>query len=122
MIRCMGLLSFTSTAGLLFAIISRADASEWILFLGAVGASILSWGIGAYHQYRSTRRKEDHEDRESMISDVREHTKILVEMESRQTELKKDLEKLILHVERIRDNYPGETGRVKYEVTDDGQT
>jgi hypothetical protein len=111
MLRCVAVISWSTVNGIVFSMLSRAEITDWLLFAGAVGASMFSWGMGSYHQWRVQQRKEAHEDRVAMIEDVRAHTRILVEMESRQVTLQKQLDALTLHVEKVRCNFPDATGK-----------
>lgn len=107
-------LCYSATVGTFFAAaFSERDLLEWTGVAIAAGASIFAWGLGRYHDFRKQKRAEDHNDRLSMIEDVRAHTRILCEMEKRQFALQKAFDQLTLDVELKRRELLGPDGMVK---------
>jgi len=92
---------YSASVGTLIAAISERDILEWTGVLIAAGASIFAFGLGRYHDFRKTQREEDHQDRLNMLEDVRVHTRILCEMETRQDLLKKSIEDLTIEISQL---------------------
>jgi hypothetical protein len=72
--------------------ITSEEITGWFVFLGATGAAVFSWGMTRYTQFRSARRAEDEADRKAMLDSLREHAKIISDLEARENRLKQEFE------------------------------
>lgn len=109
----------TVTIGL--SMISRSEVTDWALFVGCIGASIFSWGMGNYHRLRQLqrseefedrrlRREQDREDRTMVLEDIRGQIRVLVEMESRQKLLQQELEAITVKLDETKCRLPDDIG------------
>lgn len=97
---------WTSLLATVLGAVLERDIMEWTGVIIAAGASVFAFGLGRYHDFRRERREEDHQDRLNMLEDIRAHTRILCEMETRQEALQKSMTALTLDLKRIRCAFP----------------
>lgn len=101
--------------------LTRSEITDWALFVGAIGATVFSWGMGNYHRVREMqrdeetadrrrRREEDRNDRQQILEDIRSQARVLAEMESRQQSLQRELETLTLKIEETKCRLPNDDG------------
>ena len=97
-------LCYTASAIVVFSAMSERDILEWTGVVIAAGATMFAWGLGRYHDFRKQRRDEDRQDRSDLLEDIRAHTRLLCEIESRQDRLTKALASITIEIEKQGDH------------------
>jgi hypothetical protein len=113
MLKCLASVTYVATAGAILAAVNRDEIITWCGIIVALGSSLFSWGIGRYHNLRSTIRAENRADRREVLEDIRAQASILTEMRIRQETLRKDLDSCVELIQKVRCRYPNEDGSAR---------